>query len=74
MHYISKTLPMLENLTGFYKQADGQTKRKIPKMVQGFKNKKEAEFNLLFTFAPQASRCFGRTGDPRINPEDSGLL
>ena len=27
--YISKTLPMLENLTGFYKQADGQTKRKI---------------------------------------------
>lgn len=28
--YISKILPMLENLTGFYNQADGQTKRKIP--------------------------------------------
>jgi hypothetical protein len=28
--YISKTVPMLENLTGYYKQADGQTKRKIP--------------------------------------------
>jgi len=27
--YISKTVPMLENLAGFYKQADGQTKRKI---------------------------------------------
>ena len=27
--YISKTVPMLENLTGFYKEADGQTKRKI---------------------------------------------
>ena len=27
--YIIKTVPMLENLTGFYKQADGQTKRKI---------------------------------------------
>ena len=27
--YITKTVPMLENLTGFYKQADGQTKKKI---------------------------------------------
>jgi hypothetical protein len=27
--YISKTVPMLENLTGYYKAADGQTKRKI---------------------------------------------
>jgi site-specific DNA recombinase len=27
--YISKTIPMLENLTGYYKQTDGQTKRKI---------------------------------------------
>ena len=27
--YISKTVPMLENLTGYYKQADGQTKREI---------------------------------------------
>jgi site-specific DNA recombinase len=27
--YISKTVPMLENLTGFYREADGQTKRKI---------------------------------------------
>jgi hypothetical protein len=27
--YITKTVPMLENLSGFYKQADGQTKRKI---------------------------------------------
>ncbi|HBE41932.1 MAG TPA: hypothetical protein DDW27_12140 [Bacteroidales bacterium] len=24
-----KTVPMLENLTGYYKAADGQTKRKI---------------------------------------------
>ena len=24
--------------------------------------------------APQASRVLGRTGDPRINPEYSGLL
>ena len=28
-NYISKTVPMLENLTGYYKAADGQTKRKI---------------------------------------------
>jgi len=28
--YISKTVPMLENLTGYYKAADGQTKKKIP--------------------------------------------
>ncbi len=27
--YISKTVPMLENLTGYYKSADGQTKKKI---------------------------------------------
>ena len=27
--YISKTVPMLENLTGYYKEADGQTKKKI---------------------------------------------
>jgi site-specific DNA recombinase len=27
--YISKTVPMLENLTGYYKAADGQTKKKI---------------------------------------------
>jgi site-specific DNA recombinase len=83
--YISKTLPMLENLTGFYKEADGQTKRKIlgcifsekrvfekgrvatmsftepvqvlfkiSKVLQGSKNKKEVEFNLLSTLAPQA--------------------
>ncbi len=27
--YISKTVPILENLTGYYKSADGQTKKKI---------------------------------------------
>ena len=27
--YLSKTIPMLENLTGYYKAADGQTKKKI---------------------------------------------
>jgi hypothetical protein len=27
--YISKTVPMLENLTTYYREADGQTKRKI---------------------------------------------
>jgi hypothetical protein len=27
--YISKTVPMLENLTWYYKAADGQTKKKI---------------------------------------------
>jgi len=27
--YISETVQVLENLTGYYKQADGQTKRKI---------------------------------------------
>jgi site-specific DNA recombinase len=83
--YISKTVPMLENLTGFYKEADGQTKKKIlgcifseklvfekgrvattpftepiqilfkiAKVLQGSKNKKEVENNLLSTFAPQA--------------------
>jgi len=28
-----KTVPMLENLTGFYKEADGHTKRKIPGFI-----------------------------------------
>ena len=82
--YISKTVPMLENLTGYYKAADGQTKRKIlgcifseklvfekgrvattpftepiqvlfkiAKVLQGSKNKKEVENNLLSTLAPQ---------------------
>ena len=82
--YISKTVPMLENLTGFYREADGQTKRKIlgcifseklvlekgrvattpftipvqvlfkiTKVLQGSKNKKEVENNLLSTLAPQ---------------------
>ena len=82
--YISKTVPMLENLTGFYREADGQTKRKIlgcifseklvlekgrvattpftepiqvlfkiTKVLQGSKNKKEVEKNLLSTLAPQ---------------------
>ena len=76
---------MLENLTGYYKQADGQTKRKIlscifteklvfekggvattpftepvqvlfkiARVLQGCKNKKEVENNLLSTLAPQA--------------------
>jgi len=27
--YITKTVPMLENLTGYFKAADGQIKRKI---------------------------------------------
>ena len=27
--HITKTVPTLENLTGYYKTADGQTKRKI---------------------------------------------
>ena len=76
---------MLENLTGFYKEADGQTKRKIlgcifseklvlekgrvattpftipiqillqiSKVLQGSKNKKEVENNLLSALAPQA--------------------
>ena len=75
---------MLENLTGFYKEADGQTKKKIlgcifseklvfekgrvattpftepiqvlfkiAKVLQGCKNKKEVENNLLSTLAPQ---------------------
>ena len=75
---------MLENLTGFYKEVDGQTKRKIlscifseklvlekgrvatthftepiqvlfkiTKVLQGSKNKKEVENNLLSTLAPQ---------------------
>jgi site-specific DNA recombinase len=75
---------MLENLTGYYKQADGQTKRKIlgcifsgnlffeegrvattpftepiqvlfkiANVLQGCKNKKEVETNLLSTLAPQ---------------------
>jgi hypothetical protein len=74
---------MLENLTGFYREADGQTKRKIlscifseklvlekvrvattpftvliqvlfkiTKVLQGSKNKKEVENNLLSTLAP----------------------
>jgi len=81
--YISKTVPMLENLTGYYKAADGQTKRKIlgcifseklvykrkscnhplhgthtglfriARVLQGSKNKKEVENNLLSTLAPQ---------------------
>ena len=82
--YILKTVPMLENLTGFYKEVDGQTKRKIlgcifseklvfekgrvattpftepiqvlfkiAKVLQGSKNKKEVENNLLSTLAPQ---------------------
>jgi hypothetical protein len=25
--YFSKTIPMLENLTGYYREADGQTKK-----------------------------------------------
>jgi site-specific DNA recombinase len=102
--YISKTIPMLENLTGYYKAADGQTKKKIlgcifseklvfekgpptlppslklrrskkasednrrvattpftepiqvlfkiAKVLQGCKNKKEVENNLLSTLAP----------------------
>jgi hypothetical protein len=29
-NYISKTVPILENLKWYYKQADGQAKRKIP--------------------------------------------
>jgi hypothetical protein len=28
--YLSKTVTMLENLTGYYKAADGQTKKKNP--------------------------------------------
>ncbi len=83
--YISKTVPMLENLTGYYKAADGQTKKKIlgcifseklvfekgkvattpftepiqvlfkiAKVLQGSKNKKEVENDLLSTLAPQA--------------------
>jgi hypothetical protein len=82
--YVSKTVPMLENLTGYYKAADGQTKKKIlgcifseklvfekgrvatipytepiqvlfkiTKVLQGSKNKKEVENNLLSTLAPQ---------------------
>ena len=31
--YISKTIPMLENLTVYYKQADGQTTRKILRCI-----------------------------------------
>ena len=27
--YLTKIVPMLENLTGYYREADGQTKRKI---------------------------------------------
>jgi site-specific DNA recombinase len=81
--YISKTIPILENLTGFYREADGQTKRKIlgcifseklvlengrvattpftipiqvlfkiTKVLQGSKNKKEVENNLLSALAP----------------------
>jgi hypothetical protein len=82
--YISKIVPMLENLTEFYREPDGKTKRKIlgcifseklvlekgrvattpftvpiqvlfkiTKVLQGSKNKKEVENNLLSTLAPQ---------------------
>ena len=75
---------MLENLTGYYKAADGQTKKKIlgcifseklvfekgkdatipftepiqvlfkiARVLQGSKNKKEVENDLLSTLAPQ---------------------
>ena len=81
---------MLENLTGFYREADGQTKRKIlscifseklvlekgrvattpftepiqvlfkiTKVLQGSKNKKEVENNLLSTLAPSQDLNLG---------------
>ena len=85
---------MLENLTGYYKQADGQTKRKIlgcifseklvfekgrvattpftepiqvlfkiSKVLQGSKNKKEVENNLLSTLAPLTAESCNRMND-----------
>ncbi|MDX9946317.1 MAG: hypothetical protein RBS38_03055 [Bacteroidales bacterium] len=85
---------MLENLTGYYREADGQTKRKIlgcifseklvfekgkdatipftepiqvlfkiARVLQGSKNKKEVENDLLSTLAPLTAESCNRLKD-----------